>query len=89
LLYWNVHRKRAMLGLTPEEVFDARAGARTHALSMSVGVLSIVMAWTLPPPWFIAAGPIYAIQGPLHWRNAILILRARARAFPSSTPAPQ
>ena len=85
LLYWNVYRKRRALGLTPEEAFDARAGARTHALSMSVGVLSVVMAWALPPPWFIAAGPIYAIQGPLHWRNAILILRARSRAFPSSS----
>ncbi len=86
LLYWNVYRKREVLKLSAEDAFDARAGARTHAISLSVGLVSIVMAWVLPPPWFVLAGPIYAIQGPLHWRNAVLILRARARAFPSSTP---
>jgi uncharacterized membrane protein len=86
LLYWNVLRKRVALQLTEEEIFDARAGARTHAISMSVGILSIVMAWVLPFPYFVAAGPVYALQGPLHWRNGVLIARARARAFPSSTP---
>jgi uncharacterized membrane protein len=79
LLYWNVYRKRAALGLTAEEIFEARAGARTHALSLGVGLASIVMAWTLPFPWFVLAGPIYVLQGPLHWRNGVLIARARAK----------
>jgi uncharacterized membrane protein len=86
LLYWNVYRKREQLELTPEEAFDARAGARTHCVSIGVGLVSLVLAWTLPVNWFWVAGPVYALQGPLHWRNGVLIERARARAFPSSTP---
>ena len=83
LLYWNVYRKREALQLTAEDAFDARAGARTHAVSVSVGLLSILLAWALPPPWFVLAGPIYGIQGPLHWRNGVLIEKARAKAFPT------
>jgi uncharacterized membrane protein len=89
LLYWNVYRKRAALQLTPHEEFDARAGMRTHAVSLGVGLLSVAMAWVLPAPWFVLAGPVYGIQGPLHWRNALLIERQRAKTFPSSTPEPQ
>jgi len=85
MLYWNVHRKRAALALSDRDVFEAWAGARTHSISVGVGLLSIVLAWLLPAPWFIAAGPVYALQGPLHWRNGVAIARARARAFPSST----
>jgi uncharacterized membrane protein len=89
LLYWNVYRKREALKLTAEDAFDARAGARTHAVSLGVGLLSMVLAWALPWPWLVLAGPIYGILGPLHWRNGVLIERARARAFPSSTPEPR
>jgi len=89
LLYWNVYRKRVQLGLTPEEAFDARMGARTHLVSVGVGLLSIVMALTVPTRLIGFAGAIYALQGPLHWRNGVLIARARARAFPSSRPAPR
>jgi hypothetical protein len=89
MLYNNVYRKRAQLGLTAEESFDAHAGARTHAISMCLGLVSIVLAWTLPLDWFWLAGPVYALQGPLHWRNGVLIAQARARAFPSSKPVRQ
>ena len=89
LLYWNVYRKREALRLTMEEAFDAYAGARTHCISVGVGLVSLVLAWTLPVEWFWVAGPVYVLQGPLHWRNGVLIERARGRAFPSSTPAPR
>jgi uncharacterized membrane protein len=89
LLYWNVYRKREALGLSPREAFDARAGARTHLISVGVGLLSIALALTLPPYLIAFSGLIYALQGPLHWRNGVLIERARARAFPSSTPVPR
>ena len=79
LLYNNVYRKRERLGLTAEEAFDAHAGARTHGISVCVGLVSIVLAWTLPLDWFWVAGPVYALQGPLHWRNGVLIERARAK----------
>jgi len=84
LLYRNVYRRGAALGLTPLELFDAHAGARTHAISMMVGVLSILIAWTLPEPWYVAAGPLYGIQGPLHWRNGVLLARQREQLLKSA-----
>lgn len=87
LLYWNVHRRRVALGLTEEESFDASAGARTHALSMGVGLVSIVLALTLPVDQFWIAGPVYALQGPIHWRNGVLLARAREKRFGSAVRA--
>lgn len=54
---------------------------------MLVGLTSVVLALTVPIQWIWTAGVIYALQGPLHWRNGVLIERARAKAFPSSMPA--
>src|SRR4029450_1659492 len=87
LLYWNQYRGRTALGLSDEQAFVARAGERTHVLSVLVGLSSVVLALTVPIQWIWTAGVIYTLQGPLHWRNGVLIARARARAFPSSTPA--
>lgn len=89
LLYWNQYRQRTAFRLSDEQAFAARTGARTHLLSVGVGLVSIVMALTVPIGWIWTAGVIYALQGPLHWRNGVLIERARARAFPAATPAPQ
>ena len=87
LLYANVYRKRHTLNLSREDAFDAFAGARTHAISLSLGLVSIVLAWTLPINWFWVAGPVYALQGPLHWRNGVLIARAREKLLSSSADA--
>jgi hypothetical protein len=38
------------------------------------------MALTMPIQWIWTAGAIYGLQGPLHWRNGVLIDRARQRA---------
>jgi uncharacterized membrane protein len=81
MLYLNVYRKRNQLALSGEEAFDAWAGARTHGISVSVGLVSVVLALTLPINWVGVAGMIYGLQGPLHWRNGLLIHRARAKAF--------
>ena len=83
LLYWNQYRQRTAFGLSEEQAFAARTGARTHLISVSVGLLSVVMALTVPIEWLWTAGAIYGIQGPLHWRNGVLIEKARAKAFPS------
>lgn len=88
LLYWNQYRRRGAFGLSDAQAFAARTGALTHLLSVAVGVVSIVMALTVPMEWIWTAGAIYGLQGPLHWRNGVLIERAREKAFPSSTPAP-
>jgi uncharacterized membrane protein len=84
LLYWNQYRGRTGLGLSDEQAFVAHAGARTHVLSVLVGLSSVVLALTVPIQWIWTAGVIYSLQGPLHWRNGVLIERARARSFPSA-----
>jgi hypothetical protein len=89
LLYWNMYSRREWMKLTERQVFEAWAGARTHALSVLVGLVSIVLALTVPIEWIWTAGAIYGLQGPIHWRNGVLIERKRATAFPSSTPALQ
>ena len=83
LLYWNQYRRRDALRLTDEQAFTARAGARTHVLSVAVGLVSVVLALTVPIGWIWTAGVIYAFQGPLHYRNGVLIARARDKRFPS------
>ena len=79
----------ASLGLTAAQTFEAWAGGRTHLVSVAVGLLSVILALALPIDYIWLAGVIYALQGPLHWRNGVLIARARGRALLSSTPAPR
>jgi uncharacterized membrane protein len=87
LLYWNVYRRRQEFGLSARQVFEARVGMRTHAISAGVGALSIVLAFALPIRFLGIAGAIYALQGPLHWRNGVLMGRRRAQLFSSSGDA--
>jgi uncharacterized membrane protein len=89
LLYWNMYSRREAMRLSERQAFEAWAGLRTHAMSAGVGLASITLALTVPIEWIWTAGAIYGLQGPIHWRNGVLIERARAQAFPSSTPAPR
>ena len=85
LLYLNQYRNRSAFGLSAEQAFAARTGARTHLLSVAVGLVSIALALTVPIRLIWIAGVIYAVQGPLHWRNGVLIERARKRALAGTT----
>lgn len=85
LLYWNQHRNRVALGLTEQQTFVAYVGAQTHLLSVFVGLVSVFLALTVPIQWLWTAGVIYSLQGPLHWRNGVLVERQRAKAFPSTS----
>jgi uncharacterized membrane protein len=87
LLYLNQHRNRTALGLSDEQGFAAYAGAQTHLLSVFVGLLSVFLALVLPIQWLGVAGMIYGLQGPLHWRNGVLIQRQRAKALSASADA--
>ena len=89
LLNWNAYRQRDALALTPAESYDAISGMRGHALSVALGVASIVMAVTVPANRIGFAGMIYALEGPLQAFNGYFSGTRRARKFPSSTPAPQ
>jgi uncharacterized membrane protein len=86
LLNWNAYRQRVALQLTPAEEYDTLGGMRGHALSVALGVASIVMAVTLPANRVGLAGMIYALEGPFQGLNGYFSGRARARRFPSSTP---
>ena len=86
LLNWNAYRQREMLDLTPEEVYDAIGGMRGHALSVALGLTSIVLAVTLPGNRIGFSGLIYALEGPFQALNGYFSGRTRERRFPSSTP---
>jgi uncharacterized membrane protein len=89
LLNWNAYRQREMLNLTPAETYDAISGMRGHALSVLLGVVSIVMAVTLPASRIGLAGMIYALEGPFQGFNGYFSGRTRERRFPSSRPEPR
>ena len=78
--------KRQALRLSDEQAFAARTGAQTHLLSVLVGLMSVLLALTVPIEWIWTAGVIYALQGPLHWRNGVLIARAREKRFLHRAP---
>jgi len=87
LLNWNAYRQRDELALTPEEVYDAVGGMRGHALSVALGLTSIILAVTLPGNRVGLSGLIYALEGPFQGLNGYFSGRTRERRFPSSTPA--
>jgi multisubunit Na+/H+ antiporter MnhB subunit len=82
LLYWNMYSRRSSLQLSERQAFEAWAGLRTHAMSAGVGLVSVLLALTVPIQWIWTAGAIYGLQGPIHWRNGVLIEQARLKAFP-------
>jgi len=89
LLHWNAYRQRARLELSPEVVFDTRTSMRAHALSVSLGVVSVLLAISMPMDWrFSLSGIIYALEGPFQGANGYFSGRTREKRFPSSTPEP-
>lgn len=86
LLNWNAYRQRETLALTAEEAYDAFTGMRGHALSVALGLASIVLAVMLPGNRIGLSGLIYALEGPSQALNGYFSARTRERRFPSSTP---
>ena len=52
-----------------------------RARGAAESLASIVLALTVPIQWIWTAGAIYSIQGPVHWRNGVLIERARSKVL--------
>ncbi|MGE3489923.1 MAG: TMEM175 family protein [Vicinamibacterales bacterium] len=88
LLNWNAYRQRDALALSPAEVYDTLSGMRGHALSVALGVASILLAVSVPARAIGWSGMVYGLEGPFQAINGYLSGRTRARRFPSSTPAP-
>ncbi len=77
LLYRHAYSKRVELGLTPEEVFNARIFRNHHLLSAGGGLLSIVFALAAPLTLAPVAPTLYSLMGPLHWGYGVYSERTR------------
>jgi uncharacterized membrane protein len=79
-LYYRAWRRRAELGLTPLEAFDARGEMGEHLVSASVGVISV--AWAAFGPGRLAAfaGFLYFLMMPFQMAYGMWNGRRR-RAF--------
>jgi uncharacterized membrane protein len=67
LLYRHAYRKRAVLELTPLEVFDVKSFTTHHLLSASVGAVAFVAAVALPAERSFLSPMSFGLMGPVHW----------------------
>ena len=67
LLYGHAYRKRAELQLTPLEVFDLKAFAGHHLVSVGVGVIAFLVAVAAPLRYVPLSPACFALMGPAHW----------------------
>jgi uncharacterized membrane protein len=85
LLYRHAWAQRRDLGLTDTDEINLRHGMRAHAISASLGVVSIALALVLPLQWIGVAGMLYALMGPLQawngYRNGAAIAALNARSI--------
>lgn len=65
LLYAHAYRRRSQLELTPVETFDTKASIVGHLLAAGVGLVSIVIALTVPTRLVGLAGYAYFLFGPI------------------------
>lgn len=79
LLHWNAHRQRHLLALEPLELYDLRAAARAHLLSVAVGAVAVVLTIVVPADFLWIPGSIFWLLGPLHGTNGFLNGRQRRR----------
>jgi uncharacterized membrane protein len=66
LLHWNALRQREALGLDALATYDARASVRRHAISVTLGLVSIAIAVLLPIQYLKFSGLIFFLMGPAH-----------------------
>ena len=76
LLHLHARRRRAWLDLGPAEELQLRYSLRSHAISASIAVISLLMlAVGIESMW---AGLIYGTMGPLHGWNGYQAGKAQA-----------
>ena len=79
LLYAHAYRRRRDLELTPLEIFDTRSSIVTHLLASGIGVVSCVLALTLPVGMTGLAGFAYFLFGPVLAIHGVMAGRRRRR----------
>jgi len=85
LLYRHAAGRRHELGLTADDAVRFAYARRAHAISMSLGLVSIGLALALPRQAWLA-GLIYFFMGPLHAWNGYRQQRALAALAGAAVP---
>ena len=83
LLHWNALRQREALQLDRLATFDARASVRRHGISVTIGVVSVLIALTVPIQYLAFGGLLFFLMGPAHGAFGYLNGRARDRLLAS------
>lgn len=81
LLYVHAYRLRGALELTPVEVFDTKASIVAHLLAAGIGLVSIVIALTVPLHLVGLAGYAYFLFGPVMAASGSITGTRRRRLF--------
>jgi hypothetical protein len=89
-LYLHANRRRAALGLSALDAFDARALAGHHLVSSGIGLILAAFAWFGPADVVFLAPMAFVLMGPGHWAfgRAAAKRRKSVIATPSVPSAP-
>jgi hypothetical protein len=83
LLHAHAWRRRAALELNPLEEHDTLDNVRECLLNVTIGVASIIVAYTVAWAPGLVAGMVYWLVGPAMWSHAIWSARRRKRLMAS------
>ena len=86
-LHRHAWKKRAALGLDAADLMTLRYSTRGHAISTSLGLVSIAIVLA-NRRWSGIAGMIYGLMGPLHAWNGYQAGKAHARLNATASPLP-
>jgi uncharacterized membrane protein len=81
LLYAHAYRRRRLLELTPVETFDTKSSIAAHLLAAGVGLVSVVIALTVPVNLVGLAGYSYFLFGPVMATHGAMAGRRRRRLY--------
>jgi hypothetical protein len=86
LLYVHAYRLRRELELTPVETFDTKASIAGHLLAAGVGLVSVVIALTIPTRLVGLAGYAYFLFGPVMAAHGSIAGARRRRLLEAASP---
>jgi hypothetical protein len=87
LLHLNAYRSRVTLGLSPLQVYEARASIALYASTTAVGVISALVALVFPELTSLAGFAYFLIAAPSAVAGT-LVGRRRRREAASGSPGP-
>jgi uncharacterized membrane protein len=87
LLHRHAWRQREGIGLDASEQLTLRFSIRSHLISMSLAVLSLILLFAIPSDSQYS-GWVYALMGPAHGWNGYLAGKAQTRLQAHDTSSP-